>query len=133
MRKYAGTCKGICSYSLVYKFLIQPLPLQKPDFLVHFSNAFWHENEAFPKDSSSNEVVPLLLIVAIQLIQGAKNMFSAPYVVVIKIKIFHSFRSCVFRVALVSHSFLFCSNGVVRVALVLLVSHSCRLCLALVL
>ena len=60
MRNYAGTYKGICSYNLVYNFLIQLLLLQSPVFVVHFSNAFWQMNEAFPKGSSQNEIVPLL-------------------------------------------------------------------------
>ena len=62
MRNYAGTCKGIFSYNLVYNFLTQPLPLQSSVFVVHFSNAFWHGNKAFPKGSSQNEIVPLLVI-----------------------------------------------------------------------
>ena len=49
MRNYAGTCKRICSYNLVYNFLIQLLPLQSSVFVVQFSNAFWHGNEAFKK------------------------------------------------------------------------------------
>ena len=40
MRNCAGTCKGICSYDLVYNFLIYLLPLQSPVFVLHFSNAF---------------------------------------------------------------------------------------------
>ena len=31
-------------------------------FVVHFLNAFWHGNEAFPKDSSSSEIVPLRVV-----------------------------------------------------------------------
>ena len=49
MRNYAGMRKGICSYNLVYNFLIYILPLQIPVFVVHFSNSFWHGNEAFLK------------------------------------------------------------------------------------
>ena len=44
-----GTWQGICSYNLVYKFLIQLLPLQSPVFVMHFLTAFWRGNEAFPK------------------------------------------------------------------------------------
>ena len=51
MHHYAGRCKGICSYNLVYNFLIQLLPLQSSLFVVHFSNPCWHGNEAFPKGS----------------------------------------------------------------------------------
>ena len=41
-----------CSYNLEYKFLIHLLPLKSSVFVVHFSNAFWHGNKAFPKGSS---------------------------------------------------------------------------------
>ena len=41
-----------CSYNLEYKFLIYLLLLKSSVFVVHFSNAFWHGNEAFPKGSS---------------------------------------------------------------------------------
>ena len=50
--------------------------------------------------------------------------------VVIKIKIFHSCRTHVVRVALVSH---LCRSCLTRVASVALVLYSCRSCLALVL
>ena len=56
------TCKGICSYYLVYNFLIQFLSLKSLVFVVHFLNAFWHRNKAFPKGSSQNEIVPLLVV-----------------------------------------------------------------------
>ena len=89
MRNYAGTCKDICSYNLVYNFLIQLLPLKSSVFVVHFSNAFWHGNEAFPKVSSQNEIVPFLVIFHLphSKYRGAKICF---YCAVIKIKIFHS-------------------------------------------
>ena len=35
------------SYNLVYNFLIYLLPLKSSVFVVHFSHAFWHRNEAF--------------------------------------------------------------------------------------
>ena len=41
-----------CSENLVYNFLIYILPLRSSVFVGHFSNAFWHGNEAFPKGSS---------------------------------------------------------------------------------
>ena len=117
MRNYAGTCKGICSNNLVYNFLIQFLPLKNLVFVVHFSNAFWHGNEAFPKISSQNEIVPLLVI------------FHLPYSKYGGVKMFllvslskSKFFTRVVRVALVSHSCRSCSS---RVALV---SHSCRQC-----
>ena len=49
MHNYRGTRKGICSYNLVHNFLIKILPIKSSDFLVPFSNAFWHENEAYRK------------------------------------------------------------------------------------
>ena len=57
MSNYAGMCKVICSYNLVYNFLIQLLPLQSSVVAMHFSNTFWHENVG----TSQNEIVPLLL------------------------------------------------------------------------
>ena len=36
MRNYVRTCEGICSYNLVYNFLIELLQLQSPVFVVHF-------------------------------------------------------------------------------------------------
>ena len=41
-----------CSYNLVYNFLMYLLSLKSSVFVVDFSNAFWHGNEAFPKGSS---------------------------------------------------------------------------------
>ena len=41
-----------CSDNLVYKFLIHLLPLKSSDFVEHFLNTFWYENEVFPKGSS---------------------------------------------------------------------------------
>ena len=52
MRNYARTCKGICSYNLVYSFLTQLLPLKSLVVVVHFLNIFSHGNEAFPNGSS---------------------------------------------------------------------------------
>ena len=40
MRNYARACKGICSYDLVYNFLIKLLPLKGLVFGVHVLNAF---------------------------------------------------------------------------------------------
>ena len=52
----------VCSYNLVYNFLMLLLPLKSPVFVVHFSNAFWYVNKAFAKFSSWNEIVPVLVI-----------------------------------------------------------------------
>ena len=121
MRNYVGMCKGICSYNLVYNFLIQLLPLKSPVSVVHLSNAFRHENEAFPKFSSQNETFLLLVIFHLphSKYRGLKICFTR---VVIKIKIFHLCRTRVVRVALVSHLCCTC------VACVALASHSCCQC-----
>ena len=50
------------SYNLVHNFLMYILPLKSSVFVVYFSNTFWHGNVAFPKGSSQNEIVPLLVI-----------------------------------------------------------------------
>ena len=63
MRNYTETCKGTCSYNLVYNFSIQLLPLKSLVFVVHFLIAFWHENKAFPKkNNSQHEIVPPLVV-----------------------------------------------------------------------
>lgn len=46
MCNYAGMCKCICSYNLVFNVLIQLLPLRSSVFVMQFSNIFWHRNEA---------------------------------------------------------------------------------------
>ena len=114
MCNYAGTCKGICSYNVIYNVLIQCLPLKSLVFVVHFLNAFWHGNEAFPKGSLQNEIVLLLVV------------FLLPY------SKYKSGKICSYQCryehqnfSLVSHS---CRTRVVRVALVSLFSHSCRQC-----
>ena len=119
LRYCARTCKGICSYNLVYNFLIQLLSLKSLLFVVHFLNAFWHENKTFPKGSSQNEIIPPLLV------------FHLPYSKYKVVKI--SFYSCHYQnqnFSLVSHSCRSCST---RVALVSLVSHSCCICVTCVL
>ena len=125
MRNYAGTCKGICSYNLVYKFLIWLLPLNSSVFVVHFSNAFWHMNKAFPKVSSQNEIVPLLVIFHLPYSKHRDVkicFYSCRYQNQNFSLVSHSCRLCSTRVALVSHS---CYSCITRVALVLIVSHSC--------
>ena len=105
MRNYAGTCKGICSYNLVYNFLIQLLPLKNSVFVVHFSNVFSYGEEAFPKVSSQNEIVPLHIVkICFYLCCYQNQNFS-----------------------LVSQSCRSCSTRVARISVVLLVSHSCRI------
>ena len=122
VRNYAGTFTSICSFNIVYNFLIQLFPLKSLIFMVHFLNAFWHGKETFPKSSSQNEIVPLLIVIHLPYskCKGLKICFySCRY----KIKIFHSCRTSVVLVALLSHSCRQCST---RVAVV---SHSCRSCL----
>ena len=131
MRNYAETCKGICSYNLVYNFLIQLLFLQSSVFVVHFSNAFWHGNEAFPKGSSWNEIVPLLIIFHLPYSTyrgrgGGENTFMkicVKFVLLVQ----HSCNTRVFCVPLVSHLYRSCLTRVSHVALV---SHSCCSCRA---
>ena len=104
MRNCAGKCKCICSYNLVYNFLIQLLPLQRSVFEVHFSNAFCHRNKAFPK-GTQNEIV-LLLVIFHQLYskyKGAKIFFhSCRYQNQNFSFVSQSCRSCRTRVAFVS-------------------------------
>ena len=137
MCNYAGMCKGIYSYNLVYNFLIQLLLLQSSVSVVHFSNAFWHGNEAFLKGDSS----PCNLSFAIQLIWGCENMFS--FVSLSKLKLFirvalvsfvqYSCRIRVVGVVPMLHSCRSCFTRVALVSFVSLLSHSCRSSLALVL
>ena len=119
---------------------MQLFPLKSLVFVVHFLNAFWHRKQAFPGSSSQNKIVPLLIVFHLPYskYKGVKICFySCRY----KIKMFHSCRTCVFRVALVSHSCRQCSTRVAlvlhccgscqtRVALVSLVLHSCCICVA---
>ena len=65
MRNYAGTCKGICSYNLVYNFLMWLFPLKSLVFVVQFLNAFWHGKKTFPKTNSWNEIASASLSLAI--------------------------------------------------------------------
>ena len=107
---------SMCSYNLVYNFVIYLLPLKSSVFVVHFSNTFWHGKEAFPKGSSYDEIVSLLVI------------FHLPYSKCRSVKIY--FYSCRYQnqnFSFVSHSCCSCSTRVE------IVSHSCRSCLALVL
>ena len=114
MRNYAGRCKSICSYNLVYNLLTQLLPLKSLVFVVHLLNVFQHGKEAFPNGSFQNEIVPLLVV------------FHLPYSKYESVKMFslvwQPCCSCSTRVALVSHSCCLCLT---RVTLVLLFSHSC--------
>ena len=115
MCNYAGTCKDICSYNLVYDCLIQLLPLKSSAFVVHISNVFWHGNEAFPKVSSQNEIV-LLFHLSYSKYRGVKICF-------------YSCRYQNHNFSFVSHSCRSCSTCV---ALVQFVQHLCRTCVAFV-
>ena len=119
MRNYAGRCKSICSYNLVYNLLTQLLPLKSLVFVVHLLNVFQHGKEAFPNGSFQNEIVPLLVV------------FHLPYSKYEGVKIcFYSCRYQNQNFSLVSH---FCRSCSTRVALASFVQHSCRTCFALVL
>ena len=142
---YAGTCKGICGYDLVYNFLIQLLPLQNPVFMVHFSNAFWYGNEAFLKVVLKIKLLHSLQSFTCHMVNIGewKYIFTRVVIKVFSLEshsccscstrvvrealLSHSCRSCLTRVSLVLHSCRSCHTCVV------FVSHSCRLCLALVL
>ena len=50
MRNYVGTCKGICSYNLVYNFLIQFLSLQ-----FSFCGALFKRILAWERDISERQ------------------------------------------------------------------------------
>ena len=122
VRNYAGIYIAICSYNLMYNFLIQLLPLQSSIFVLHFSNAFWRGNKAFPKGSSWNEIVPLFVI------------FHVPCSKYRSVEVCsHSCRYQNQNFSLVSHTCPSCSTRVARVARVSIVSHSYSSCLALVL
>ena len=119
MLNYAGTCKGVCSYNLVYNFLTQFLPLQSLVFEVYFPNAFWHRNEAFPRGSSYNEIVPLLVI------------FQLPYSKYRNVKM--CFYSCRYQNQIFFTRVTLVSFMQKSVALVSFVLQSCRTCVALLL
>ena len=107
---------------------MQLFPLKSLILVVHFLNAFWHGKETFPKSSSQNEIVPLLIVFHLPYskYKGVKICFySCRY----KIKIFHSCRTRVVRVALVSHP---CRSCLTCVTLVLLVPYSCCICVVCV-
>ena len=118
---------SMCSYSLVYNCLIYLLSLKSSLFVVHILNAFWLGNEAFPKSSCYNEIFSLLVIfhLSYSKCRGVKIWF---YLCRYQNQNFslvsHSRRSFSTRVAL--KSFVRHSSGNC-VALVLLVSNSCRI------
>ena len=121
VRNYAGTCKGICSYNLVYNILMQLFPLKILVFMAHFLNAFWHGKKKFPESKFQNEIVPFLIVFHLPYskYKGVKMCFySCRY----KIKIFRSFRTRFVSVTFVAHSCL------QRRTCVALVSHSCCQC-----
>ena len=99
--------------------------------MVHLINAFWHGNEVFSRGSSENEIVPLLVVFHLPYskYKGIKICF---YLCRYQNQIFHSCRTRVVPVALVSHS---CRSCLTLIALVSLASHSCCIrvaCVALV-
>ena len=124
MHNYAGRCKCICSYNLVYNILIQLLPLQSSVFVVHFSNAFWHGNEAFLK-------VVLRMKLLLSLKSFTCHIVNAGLRKFVFIRVIIKIESV--RGAHLSHPCCSCRAPVAFVSLVSLVSHSCCSCLALVL
>ena len=121
LHNYAGTFKGICNYILVYNFLVQLFSLKSLVFVMHFLNTFWHGKQTFPKSRSQNEIVSLLIVFHFPY-SKCKGVEIYFYLCRYKIKIFHSCRTRVVRLALVWHSCRQCSTCVARVALVSLVS-----------
>ena len=124
-----------CSYNLVYNILIYLLPLGSSVFAVHFLNAFSHGNKAFSKGSSWNEVARLLVIFHLPYskCRGVKIcFFSCHYQNQYFSLVSHSCRSCSNHVALVPFVQDSCCLCLIRVALLLLVLHLCRIHVALV-
>ena len=123
LRNYSVTCKSICSYyNLVYNFLMQLFSLESLVFLVQFLNVFRHGKETFPKSSSQNEIVPLLVVFHLPYskYKGVKIcLYPCRYQNQSLSLVSHSCRSCNTRVPLVSPS---CCIRIACVALVLLVS-----------
>ena len=84
---------------------IQFSSLKSLVFVVHFSNTFLHGNETFPKDSSQNEIFPLLVVFHLRHSQykGVGICFySCRYQNQIFLLVSHSCRLCNTCVALVS-------------------------------
>ena len=125
MRNYAGTCKCICTYTLVCNFLIQVLPLPSSVLVEYFSNAFWHGNKTFPKGSSQNEIVLLLIVFPLPYSQhrGVKICFHPCHYQNQTFSLVSYL--CRTRVALVSFVLNLCLNCFVRFALVSLLSGNC--------
>ena len=125
MRNYAGTCKGICSYNLIYNVLIQLLPLKSLVFVVHFLNAFWDGNQTFPNGSPQYEIFPLFVAFHLPYSKhkGVKICFYPRHYLNQNFSlVWHSCRSCSTRVALVPFVQRLCCT---HVACVSLLSHSC--------
>ena len=110
-------------------FLIQLFSLKGLVFVVHFLHASCHGNDTFPKGSSQNEIVSLLVVFHLPY-SKYKRVKICFYSCCYQIRIFHSCRTRVVRVALVLHLRPQCST---RVALVSHSCHSCLTCVSLVL
>ena len=124
VHNYARMCKDICSYNLVYNFLMQLLPLK-----VSFCGTLFKHILALKRDISErqflHEIVPLLVVFHLQYskYKGVKICFyPCHYQNPIFSLVLHSCRSCSTGVLLVSHSYYSCLT---RVALVSLVLHLC--------
>ena len=115
----------------VLQSLQQFLPLKSLVFVVHFLNSLWNGNKVFPKVSSQNEIVPLLVVFDLpcKKYKGVKIRFHSYCYQNQNFSLAsHSCCSCSTRVTLVLHScrwYLQCGTRVANVALVL---HSCPWC-----
>ena len=112
-----GTCKGICGYNLVYNFDVA-FTIKNLVFVVHFLNAFWHGNETLCFLEWGMKLFLSLQPFTCHIVNKRVWKYVSTSVV-IKIKTFHSCRTCVICVALVLYSCHTC------IALALLVLHSC--------
>ena len=107
---------------------MQLFPLKSLVFVVHFLNAFWHGKETFPKSSSQNEIVPLVIVFhfSYSRYKGVKiSFYSCRYQNQNFSLVSHLCRSCRARVALVSSVQHSCRTRVTRVSVML---HSCCQC-----
>ena len=102
------------------------MSLQSSVFVVHFSNAFWNGNKAFPKGSSWNKIASLLVIFHLPYSKhrGVKICFHlCRYQNQIFSLVSHSCRSC----STLWHSSRWCRTSVVLVSLM---PRSCLTCVA---
>ena len=117
-----GNVQGLLQQQSSVYVLTQLFLLKTSVFVLHFSNVFWHGIKSFPKDSSQNEIFPLLVIFHVpnSKHRGVKICFySCRYQNQNFSLVLHSRRSCSTRVAFISH---LCHIRLARIAFVLLLS-----------